>query len=210
MIRAMALEFQDDPSTHNIQDQYMFGDALLVAPVCTSVNERMVYLPYGTWYDYETGAEHRGPRYLRVQPSLDTIPLYVRDNSIIAMGPEALYVEDRPWSRVTLDIRLSATAECTLYDDDERAHTQEIVKCAARKKGSEITLNVGESRKTFVARFNKTGRPKRARVNGKEIPHLSSQRELNAADVGWYFDSSSVVYARLGAPGEAKELVLRY
>ena len=36
MIRAMALEFQDDPCTHNIQDQYMFGDALLVAPVCTA------------------------------------------------------------------------------------------------------------------------------------------------------------------------------
>jgi predicted SpoU family rRNA methylase len=126
------------------------------------------------------------------------------------MGPEALYVEDRPWSRVTLDIRLSATAECTLYDDDERAHTQEIVKCAAQKNGSRITLNVGESGKTFIARFNKTGRPKHASINGREIPHLSSQRDLETAEAGWYFDPSSVLYAKLGAPGDAKELVLRY
>ena len=174
------------------------------------VNERMVYLPEGAWYDYETGAEHRGPRYLRVQPSLDTIPLYVRDNSIIAMAPETLYIEDKPWSRVTLDIRVSSAAECTLYDDDERAHTQEIVECVAQKKGSEIFLNVGESGKTFIAKFNKTGRPKHASINGKEIPHLSSQRDLETAEAGWYFDSSSVVYAKLGAPGNAKELVLRY
>jgi alpha-glucosidase (family GH31 glycosyl hydrolase) len=210
MIRAMALEFQDDPCTHDIQDQYMFGDALLVAPVCTAVNERMVYLPEGRWYDYETGAEHKGPRYLRVQPSLDTMPLYVRDNSIIAMGPETLYIEEKLWSPVTLDIRVSEAAECTLYDDDERAHTLEIVKCAARKKGSEITLNVGQSAKTFIAKFNKTGRPKHASVNGREIPHLSSQRELEAAEAGWYFDPSSVVYAKLGVAGNAKELVLRY
>jgi alpha-D-xyloside xylohydrolase len=210
MIRSMALEFQDDPCTHNIQDQYMFGDALLVAPVCTAVNERMVYLPEGSWYEYETGAEHRGPRYLRVRPPLDVMPVYVRDNSIIAMGPETLYVEEKPWSSVTLGIRVSSAAECTVYDDDERAHVQEIVKCAAQKNGSEISLNVGESGKTFIAKFSKTGRPKHASVNGKEIPHLSSQRDLEAAEAGWYFDSSSVVYAKLGAPGNAKELVLRY
>jgi hypothetical protein len=87
---------------------------------------------------------------------------------------------------------------------------QEIVKCAAQKNGSEISLNVGESGKTFIAKFSKTGRPKHASVNGKEIPHLSSQRDLEAAEAGWYFDSSSVVYAKLGAPGNAKELVLRY
>ncbi len=55
MMRAMVLEFQDDPSTYNIQDQYMFGDAFLVAPICDPVNKRTVYLPEGTWYDYETG-----------------------------------------------------------------------------------------------------------------------------------------------------------
>jgi len=42
MIRAMVLDFQDDPSTYNIQDQYMFGDAFLVAPVYKPVSKRTV------------------------------------------------------------------------------------------------------------------------------------------------------------------------
>ncbi len=71
MIRAMVLEFQDDPSTHNLQDQYMFGDAFLVAPVYKPVNKRTVYLPEGTWHDYETGKEYNGPTTLRIEPPLE-------------------------------------------------------------------------------------------------------------------------------------------
>ncbi len=210
MIRAMVLEFQEDQSTYNIQDQYMFGDALLVAPVFSPVNKRTVYLPEGAWYDYATGEEHKGPKYLHVEPPLDVLPLYVRENSIIAMGPDIAYIDDqKQFNPITLDIWLDTNAECTLYDDDERAHTEEIVKCQAQKNGSEIKLNVGASSKTFLAKFNKTSRPKRVLLDGKEIPHLASQQDFENVVVGWYFDSTSAVYAKLGPPGNAKELVLR-
>jgi|GEM_PF-88100 len=209
MIRAMALEFQDDPSTHNIQDQYMFGDALLVAPVFSTVNERMVYLPEGNWYDLETGAEHKGPRYIRVSPPLDVMPVYVRDNSIIAMGPDMLFVGEKPFDPSTLDIRLSANAECTLYDDDEKAHTQEIVKCQARKQGNQIRLNVGASTKTYIAKFNKAARPRHVSLNGKDVPHVDSLQALEKAELGWYFDPSSGVHAKFNSSGMARELVLR-
>jgi len=209
MMRAMVLDFQDDPSTHYIQDQYMFGDAFLVAPVYTPVNKRTVYLPEGTWYEYGTRTEHQGPKYLHIEPPLEVLPLYVRANSIIPTGPDMVYIGEKPFDPITLDIRLSSEAECTVYDDDERAHTEEIVKCRARKKGSEITLNVGPSSKTFVAKFNKTSRPKQVIVNGKEIPHLASQQALEKAALGWYFDPSSVVYAKFGASGSGADLLLR-
>jgi len=209
MIRAMVLEFQDDPSTYNIQDQYMFGDAFLVAPVCTAVNKRAVYLPEGAWHDYATGEEHQGPKYLHVEPSLDVMPLYVRDNSIIAMGPDIAYIDDGPFNPVTLDIRLSTEADCTLYDDDERLRTEEIVNCQARRKGTAITLNTGPSAKIFIAKFNQTRRPKQVLLDGKEIPHLASRLAFEKGESGWYFDLASVVYAKLGPSGNAKELVLR-
>jgi alpha-D-xyloside xylohydrolase len=207
LMRAMVLEFQDDPSTHNIQDQYIFGDAFLVAPVYKPVSKRTVYLPAGTWYEYETGKEYTGPVTLRVEPPLNVLPLYVRDNSIIPMGPDMLYVGDKPLNPITLDIWLASEAEFTLYDDDERAHTEEIVKCSASRTGSQVTLNVGASGKTYIARFNKTGRPRRVILNGKDMPHLASQQALENAELGWYFDPSSVVYAKFGPSGNARELL---
>jgi alpha-D-xyloside xylohydrolase len=208
MIRAMVLEFQDDPCTYNLQDQYVFGDALLVAPIYKPISKRTVYLPEGKWYDYETGEEHAGPKTLHVEPPLEVMPLYVRGNSIVPMGPFMNYVGEKPFDPITLDIWLRSQAEFTLFDDDERARTQEIVKCQASRKGNQITLNVGASAKTFVAKFNKTGRPKNVRVDGKEIPHLGSQQALDSAESGWYFDPSSVVYAKFVSAGSAKELVL--
>jgi alpha-D-xyloside xylohydrolase len=210
MIRAMVLDFQDDPSTHNLQDQYMFGDALLVAPVYRPVSKRTVYLPAGTWYDYETGKEYTGPNTLRIEPPLDVLPLYVKENSIIPMGPNIAYIGEKPTNPITLDTWLSSEAECTLYDDDERARTQEIVKCRASKKENQITLNVGASTKTFIARFNKTSRPKHVTLNGKDMPHLNSLQEIEKAELGWYFDPSSVVYAKFSSSESAKELVLRW
>jgi alpha-D-xyloside xylohydrolase len=209
LIRAMVLEFQDDPSTYNLQDQYMFGDAFLVAPVYKPVNKRTVYLPAGTWYDYESGKEYTGRTTLHVEPPLEVLPLFLRENSIVPMGPDIPYITEKPSNPITLDIWLSSEAEFTLYDDDERAHTEEIVKCQARKKGSEIALNVSPSAKTFVAKFNKASRPKQATLNGKAIPYVSSMEALARADIGWYFDPSSVVYAKFGPLGTGAELVLR-
>jgi hypothetical protein len=128
---------------------------------------------------------------------------------MISMGPEIVYIGEKPFDPITLDIRLSSEAECTVYDDDEVAHTEEIVKCLARKNGGEITLHAGPSGKTFVAKFNKTGRPKQVTVNGKEVPHFGSQQALEKAALGWYFDPSSVVYVKFGASGSGSELLLR-
>jgi alpha-D-xyloside xylohydrolase len=209
MIRAMVLEFQNDPSTHNLQDQYMFGDAFLAAPVYKPINKRTVYLPEGTWYDYEAGQEFTGPITLRIEPSLDVLPLYVRDNSIVAMGPSLAYIDEKLFNPITLDIRISSKAECTLYDDNERTGTKEIVMCQASKKGNQIILNMGSSAKTYIAKFNKTSRPKHVSLNGKDVPHLASQQALETAGLGWYFDPSSVVYAKFTAPENGTELLLR-
>jgi len=208
-MRAMVLEFQDDPSTHNLQDQYMFGDAFLVAPVCTIENKRNVYLPAGTWYEYETGKEYNGPTTLRVEPSLGVLPLYVRENSIVPMGPDMLYIGEKPFDPITLDIRVSSDAECTLFDDDERARTQEIATCRASKKANQITLNVGASTKTYIAKFNKTSRPKHVSLNGKDVPHVESLDALEKTEQGWSFDPTSSVHVKFHSSGIANELVLR-
>ncbi|NJK81599.1 MAG: glycoside hydrolase family 31 protein [Chloroflexaceae bacterium] len=54
MLRALVLEYQDDPTTYTIADQYMFGRSLLVAPILDERTTRRVYLPHGLWVDYWT------------------------------------------------------------------------------------------------------------------------------------------------------------
>jgi len=203
MMRAMVLDFQDDPNAHNIDDQYMFGDVLLVAPVCTPVNRRAVYLPKGTWFDYWTGKEYEGPKVLHIEPPLEVLPLYVRGDSIIPMGPDMAYVGEKPFNPITLDIRLCSGAETTLYDDDE------MVECRARRKEDQIVLDVSASKKTYIAKFNKTGCPIKVTLNGVNMPRLISSAELEKSEYGWYFDTSFVVCAKFNGLGGRSKLILQ-
>ena len=125
------------------------------------------------------------------------------------MGADMRYVGEKPFDPILLNIWLSSEAKFTLYDDDERAHTEEIVKCQASRQGSRITLNVGASGKRFYAKFNKTSRPKQVTLDGKEIPHRGSPEALEKAEEGWYFEPFPVVYVKFGPSGKGRELVLR-
>ncbi len=208
IIRAMVLEFEDDPNTYHIEDQYMFGNAILVAPVYSPVNKRTVYLPAGTWFDYETGKEISGPNVLHIEPPLELLPLYVRDNTIIPMGPDMSYVGEKPLNPVTLDIRVSSEAEFTLYDDDDRPGTEEIVRCRASRSQNRISLELTASTKTYIAKFNGAGQPAKVTLNGMDVPRLDTLAALEKAALGWYFDPSFVVYAKFDAAGSGNTLLL--
>jgi len=203
MMRAMVLEFQDDPNTYSMEDQYMFGDALLVAPVYTPDNRRTVYLPEGRWFDYWTDEEYEGPSTIKVQPPLEVLPLYIKGNSIIPMGPDMSYVGEKPFDPITLDVRLHSEAECTIYDDDQ------IVQCRARRKKDRVVVDVSASKRTHVVKLNRTGILASVKLNGVEIPRKASAVELEASEHGWYFDPTFVVYAKFKGLGGRCELVLR-
>ena len=203
MMRAMVLEFQNDPNTYSMEDQYMFGDAFLVAPVYTPINRRTVYLPEGRWFDYWTGEEHKGPTTLHIEPPLEVLPLYVRGESIIPMGPDMAYVGEKPFDPITLDVRLLSDVEFTLYDDDE------VVECRARRKEDRVVVEVSASKRTYVVKLHRTGTPTSVKLNGVELPRMPSAVELETSEHGWYFAPTFVVYAKFKGLGGRSELVLR-
>jgi alpha-D-xyloside xylohydrolase len=104
MMRALVLDYQDDPTTYNLSDEFLFGDDLLVAPVVTADPRRKVYLPEGTWTCWWTGERLRGPRWIDVRADLEIIPLYIREGGIIPLGPVMNYVDEKPLDR--LEVRL--------------------------------------------------------------------------------------------------------
>jgi alpha-D-xyloside xylohydrolase len=81
MMRAMLLEFPEDRTCWSLDQQYMFGSDLLVAPVFSATGDVEFYLPAGSWTNFFTGAVVAGGRWVRENHKFDSLPLYVREAS---------------------------------------------------------------------------------------------------------------------------------
>ncbi|MCQ2539329.1 MAG: alpha-xylosidase [Acetatifactor sp.] len=84
MMRSMVLEFTEDRNCSSIATQYMMGDSLLVAPVFNENSMAEYYLPAGTWTNYLTGEERAGGQWYSEKHGYLSIPLYVKEGSIVA------------------------------------------------------------------------------------------------------------------------------
>jgi alpha-glucosidase len=142
LFRPLVLNYQNDPNTYNLDDQFMVGSDLLVAPVVKpDVTRRLVYLPKGSWYDYWTNKRYEGETMISVDAPLETVPMFVRAGAIIPMGPELRYVGEKPFDPITFNIYPDekGSASVTLYEDDgvSPAYTQGGFR--------RTTINVGSS-----------------------------------------------------------------
>ena len=86
VMRAMMLEFPDDPACDYLDRQYMLGDALLVAPVFSEQGEVSFWLPEGRWTHLWHNDELPGSRWYRQRHDFLSLPAYVRDNTLLALG----------------------------------------------------------------------------------------------------------------------------
>jgi alpha-D-xyloside xylohydrolase len=92
VMRAMLLEFPDDPTCDYLDRQYMLGESLLVAPVFAEDGAVTYYLPTGRWTRYLTGEVVVGGRWVREKHGLMSVPLLVRPDTVLAVGSD----ESRP------------------------------------------------------------------------------------------------------------------
>jgi alpha-glucosidase len=145
LMRPLFLEFPNDQNTYNLESEWLVGDRLLAAPILSEGGSRDIYLPAGTWYDFNTGiAIESTGQTLYVTASLDTIPSYVRAGSIVTLGPviqsTSLGQED------PLEIRVypGEDAKFTLYEDDGDTYSYETGKY------STIPMKWDQNSKTFT------------------------------------------------------------
>ena len=117
MMRAMVLEYPSDRCAADLDTQYMLGDSLLVSPVFSKEGDVEVYLPSGRWTDWFTGEEREGGRFYREKHGFFTLPLYVRENSIVAVGSDEKNAAYDYADGVTLRCyALGDTTRCTVRD----------------------------------------------------------------------------------------------
>jgi alpha-D-xyloside xylohydrolase len=104
MLRALFLEYPDDPTSWLIEDEYLFGSDLLVAPMIEAGNDRQVYLPPGAWIDYQTGKVYRGAQWLRIAPGRIPVVLLVKDHTVIPHAQVAQSTAEMNWKEIELRV----------------------------------------------------------------------------------------------------------
>nr|WP_222916895.1 TIM-barrel domain-containing protein [Natrinema sp. SYSU A 869] len=116
----LVFHFQDDEQTHDIADQFMFGDDMMVAPVLEEgATSREVYLPEGEqWIDYWTGKEYDGGQTLTVDAPLDHLPVFVRNDTIIPMREVQQYTGEQSLTMLVLDTYVDEETSYSFYEDD--------------------------------------------------------------------------------------------
>jgi alpha-D-xyloside xylohydrolase len=118
--RPLVMDWRKDQRTWNIGDEFMFGPSILVSPVLKQdANHRPVYLPASpAWYDFWSGARTEGEREIEAAAPLDRIPLYIRAGSILPLGPEIEYADQKPAGPIELRIYRGADGSFDLYEDE--------------------------------------------------------------------------------------------
>jgi alpha-glucosidase len=216
LFRPLLLNYQQDPNTVNLDDQFMVGSDLLVAPlVRRDLTSRMVYLPQGSWIDYWTGRQMPGGSMIRVDAPLEIVPMFVRAGAIIPMGPEMNYVGERPTDPLTFMIYPdeSGQAATTLYEDDgvSPAYKQGVFRrtriSASTIRGRfqielsapEGTYNPGPRTLAFV--LQSPSNATSVRIDGKPLT-VASANEIKSA----WSNTGDAVTVRLIDDGRAHRI----
>ena len=127
IMRPLVMDWRTDEKVWNIGDEFMFGPSILVSPVSQQgATERYVYLPPAArWYDFWTGKSVNGDQRLDASAPLDRIPLYVKAGSILPMGPEVEYAQQKPDAPIELRIYRGADGHFDLYEDQGDTYNYE-------------------------------------------------------------------------------------
>lgn len=145
MMRSMVLEYTSDKNCAYLDKQYMLGDSLLVAPIFNDESLAEYYLPEGKWTNFLTGEEREGGKWYSEKHGYLSIPLYVRENSIVAVGAK----ENGPVydyaDKVTFNVYAladGAEKSCIVYGKAQSGDIFEDTKLTIARTGNTYKLTV--------------------------------------------------------------------
>lgn len=138
MMRALVMDFAHDKKALDINDEYMFGNSILVCPVTHAmyskdteedfsvIRSRELYLPAGSdWFDFWTGERFSGGITVAKEAPLDIMPLYVKAGSILPVGPKVQFAAEKKWDNLEIRVYDGADGGFTLYEDENDNYNYE-------------------------------------------------------------------------------------
>jgi alpha-glucosidase len=208
-LRPLLLEFPDDPRTYQIQDQFLLGADLLVAPVLyEAARERRFYLPRGAWYDFWTGRRLEGGTTHRIPVDLESIPIYVRGGALLFRQPVVQHTAEMPGQPLVVDVYPAASSEARLYEDDGESRqylrgASLTRRFAQRRSGGLNTVEVSAAEGSFrpaerELRFRvlTDAAPRVVKLGQQVLPALSPE-QLATPGAGWARSADGRVVVKL-------------
>ena len=151
--RALMMDFRNDRKVWDINNEFMFGRSLLVAPVLEAkytperaqsksragigdvdfleAKSTKVYLPAGTkWYDFETMKLYNGGQEIEREVNIKSIPLFVKAGTILPIGPDVQYSTEKPWDDLEIRVYAGASGTFCLYEDEFDNYNYENGACS--------------------------------------------------------------------------------
>ena len=146
IMRGLPMDFPADPAVKDISDQWMFGPAFMPCPVYEyGARSREVYLPEGSvWYDFYSGRSYSGGEKIVADAPYERMPLFVRGGSIVPMGPDMEWCDEKQPEVIDLYVYAGADCQFTLYEDDGLTYGYE------RGERSEITFFWTDSERELI------------------------------------------------------------
>ncbi|SFR65664.1 glycoside hydrolase family 31 protein [Anaeromicropila populeti] len=162
VIRPLVLEFPEDRNTWEMNDQFMVGSHILVAPVVNQGQRmRLVYLPEGIWEDYWTGERHVGGTYIKREAPLEVCPMYIKAGTILPNYPEIAYTGEKKIKQLILEV-YEGEGEYYHYQDNgkdfsyqEGVYNQYLFRLSENRKLQLDIIHQGyeEGYTTFLIRW---------------------------------------------------------
>lgn len=156
MMRALVMDFNGDSKVYDLKDQWMFGPSLMACPVAEyKARYRSVYLPQQCgWYDFYTGRHYAGGQTVMAAAPYERIPVFVPEGSIIPVGPEMEWSDEKAAELIDLYVFAGRNATFTLYEDEGINYNYEKGKYAT------VTFSWNDASKTL------TIEPRKGSFNG--------------------------------------------
>jgi alpha-glucosidase len=219
-MRPLFLEFPEDSATWGMDEQFLFGRDLLIAPVLREgERQRDVYLPKGEWFDFWTGRRFEGGAPVAVPVTIDSTPIFVRAGGFVFRQPVVQHTGEMPGQPLEVHVYPAAASAATLYEDDgetqayrkdgfmRRTFTQTRADASAT---IEMAAPEGRYRprpRDLVLHVRWEGEPSRVTTGTAAMTRYTPQ-ELTAQASGWTVTDTGFVVVKQPDRFEALRVVI--
>lgn len=217
-MRPLFLDFPQDEATWRLDDEFLFGSDLLVAPVVREGQRRReVYLPAGSWHDFWTGAKLAGGQRVKVAAPLDRLPLFVRAGAFVFRQPVVQHTGQMPGQPLLVDVYPAERSEGLLYEDDgesmayqHEAFAERVFRQERDAAGCRVSIAAPRGAWRPAPRelhlsVRLEAEPRSVRLDGRELPRLAGDP---ATLPGWSWEAG-IVQVRLPDPQAALQVQVR-